>query len=145
MTLALNGEFGVAKTYGNKELPFFKNFYAGGIGSVRGYESNTLGPRDPVTNDVLGGDKRLVGNAELLLPLPGSGLDKSMRLGAFVDAGNIWGDNNKFSLGDMRYSAGLSLSWNSPVGPLKFSFAQPINKKPEDKLQRLQFQFGSVF
>jgi len=145
LTLALNGEFGIARAYSNKELPFFKNFYAGGIGSVRGFESNSLGPRDPTTNDVLGGDKRLVGNAEVLFALPGLGLDKSMRMGAFFDAGNVWGYNNKFSLSDMRYSAGLSLAWSSPVGPLKFSFATPFNKKPEDKLQRLQFQFGSTF
>jgi outer membrane protein insertion porin family len=145
LTLALNGEVGVAKAYGNKELPFFKNFYAGGIGSVRGFDSNSLGPRDPVTNESLGGDKRLIGNAELLFPIPGMGRDNSMRLGAFFDAGNVWGYDNKFSLSDLRYSAGVALAWNSPMGPLKFSFANPFNKKPDDKVQRLQFQMGSVF
>lgn len=144
-TLALNGEVGFAKSYGNKELPFFKNFYAGGIGSVRGFESSSLGPRDPATGDILGGDKRLVLNAEFLFPVPGMGQDKSLRMSAFVDAGNVWGYDTKFSMGSMRYSAGLALSWNSPMGPLKFSFANPLNRKPEDKLQRLQFQMGSVF
>jgi outer membrane protein insertion porin family len=145
LTLALNGEIGVAKSYGNKELPFFKNFTAGGIGSVRGFDSGSLGPRDPVTNEALGGDKRLIGNAELLFPVPGMGRDNSMRLSAFVDAGNVWGYDNKFSMGSLRYSAGMALAWNSPMGPLKFSYANPFNKKAEDKVQRLQFQMGSVF
>lgn len=145
LTFALNGEIGVAKSYGNKELPFFKNLYAGGIGSVRGFESNSLGPRDPATAEALGGDKRLIGNAELLFPVPGMGRDNSMRLSVFADVGNVWGYDNKFSLSDMRYSAGVALAWNSPMGPLKFSYANPFNKKPEDKVQRLQFQMGSVF
>ncbi len=145
LTLALNGEIGVARAYGNKDLPFFKNFYAGGIGSVRGFDSNSLGPRDLATNEALGGDKRLIGNAELLFPVPGMGRDNSMRMSAFFDAGNVWGYDNKFGLDTMRYSAGVALAWNSPMGPLKFSFGNPLNKKTEDKVQRLQFQMGSVF
>ena len=145
LTLALNGEIGLAKSYGNKDLPFFKNFYAGGIGSVRGFDSNTLGPRDPATNEALGGDKRLIGNAELLFPVPGMGRDNSMRLSGFFDAGSVWGYDSKFSLSTLRYSAGVALAWNSPMGPLKFSFANPFNKKADDKVQRLQFQMGSVF
>ncbi|MDP2826718.1 MAG: outer membrane protein assembly factor BamA [Sulfuritalea sp.] len=145
LTLALNGEVGLAKSYGNKELPFFKNFYAGGIGSVRGFDSNSLGPVDTATNEAVGGNKRLVGNAELLFPVPGMGRDNSMRLSAFADAGNVWGYESSFSPSSLRYSAGLALSWNSPMGPLKFSYANPFNKKAEDKVQRLQFQMGSVF
>ncbi len=145
LTLALNGEIGLAKAYGNKELPFFKNYYAGGIGSVRGFDSGSLGPRDAATGEAIGGDKRLIGNVELLFPVPGMGRDNSMRLSAFLDAGNVWGYDNKFSLGSLRYSGGVALSWNSPMGPLKFSFANPFNKKPDDKLQRFQFQMGSVF
>ena len=145
LTLALNGEIGLAKAYGNKELPFFKNFYAGGIGSVRGFDSNSLGPRDPATDEALGGDKRLIGNAELLFPVPGMGRDNSMRLSGFFDAGSVWGYDSKFSLSTLRYSAGVALAWNSPMGPLKFSFANPFNKKTNDKVQRLQFQMGSVF
>ena len=92
-----------------------------------------------------GGNRRVVGNAELLFPMPGSGLDRSVRLGAFFDVGQVWGQNEKLSLGDLRYSAGVSLAWSSPMGPLKFSFANPFNKKPEDKIQRLQFQMGTTF
>jgi outer membrane protein insertion porin family len=143
-TLMLNGELNGAKGYGNKELPFFKNYYAGGIGSVRGFDSASLGPRD-ASGLVLGGNSRLVGNAELFFPMPGTGLDKSVRLSAFVDAGNVFGYGTKMSLGDLRYSSGVALSWNSPVGPLKFSLAKPISKQADDKTQMLQFQLGSVF
>jgi outer membrane protein insertion porin family len=144
-TLALNGEFGYANGLSGHPLPFFKNFYGGGIGSVRGYESNSLGPIDAVTSERLGGNRRLLGSAEFLFPMPGMGQDKSMRLGAFVDAGQVWGVGEQMRLGDLRYSMGISAAWSSPVGPLKFSFGQPINKKPGDKLQRLQFQMGTVF
>jgi outer membrane protein insertion porin family len=147
-TLMLNGEAGYARGYGGRALPFFKNYYAGGIGSVRGYDSGSLGPKvvDSFGNESrLGGNRRLVGNAELLFPMPGTGLDKSVRLGAFFDVGQVWGQNQKVSLGDMRYSAGVSLAWSSPMGPLKFSFASPFNKKPDDKIQRFQFQMGTVF
>lgn len=144
-TLMLNGEFGIAGGYRGDELPFFKNFYAGGIGSVRGYEPNSLGPIASTTDDSrLGGTRRLVGNAEFLLPVPGMGQDKSMRLGAFFDAGRVWGVDG---VGDdgLRYSTGVSLIWSSPMGPLKFSLAQPLNKQSGDKLQRLQFQMGTTF
>lgn len=147
-SLLLNGEFGYAKGYGGHTLPFFKNFYAGGIGSVRGYDSGSLGPmvKDNFGNESrLGGNRRMIGNAELLFPMPGSGLDKSVRLGAFFDAGQVWGLGDKMSLGDLRYSVGVSLAWSSPMGPLKFSFANPLRKKPDDKIQRLQFQMGTVF
>ena len=144
-TLLLNGEFGIAGGYGGLPLPFFKNYYAGGIGSVRGYDASSLGPIDAVTGARLGGTRRLVINAELLIPMPGVGLDKTVRLGAFVDGGQVWGQGQKISTGDLRYSTGVSLVWSSPLGPLKFSFANPINRQPNDKVQRLQFQMGTTF
>jgi outer membrane protein insertion porin family len=144
-TLALNGEFGYANGISGRPLPFFKNFYGGGIGSVRGYESNSLGPIDAATSERLGGNRRVIGSAEFLFPMPGMGQDKSMRLGAFIDAGQVWGSGEPMRAGDLRYSFGISAAWSSPVGPLKFSFGQPINKKSDDKLQRLQFQMGTVF
>lgn len=149
-TLMLNGEFGFGNGYGGKPLPFFKNFYAGGIGSVRGYNTASLGPRDldvngNPTSEALGGNRRMVGSAEFLFPLPGLGMDKSLRMGVFVDAGQVWATGQKLSIGDLRYSAGISVAWTSPLGPLKFSIAQPLNKKPEDRVQRFQFQMGSTF
>lgn len=144
-SLMLNGELGGAQGYGGKELPFFKNFYAGGIGSVRGYESGSLGPRDLTTREFLGGNFRVVANAELFMPTPGAGTDKSFRISAFVDAGNVFGYGEDFKPGNLRYSTGLGLSWNSPLGPLRFALAKPLNTKSTDKLQRFQFQLGNTF
>jgi outer membrane protein insertion porin family len=87
----------------------------------------------------------LIGSAEFLFPMPGMGQDRSVRLGAFIDAGQVWAEGDKLKLGDLRYSAGISVAWNSPIGPLKFSVAQPLKKKPEDRLQRFQFQLGTTF
>jgi outer membrane protein insertion porin family len=143
-TVFLSGEAGYAAGIGAKPLPFFKNFYAGGPGSVRGYEAYSLGPQDAQGN-TLGGNRKLVGSAELLFPVPGAGQDKSLRLSAFVDAGQVWGEFEKAALGDLRYSAGLGLSWSSPFGPLRISFAQPLNDKAGDRIQRLQFTFGTGF
>lgn len=144
-TLALNTEVGLGNGYGGQDLPFYKNFFAGGIGSVRGFESSSIGPRDAVTDESIGGNRRAVGSLELLFPLPGAGYDKSLRLGWFLDAGQVWEKGEKIKLGDMRFSTGLSVAWSSPLGPLKFSFGQPFNKKPEDRVQRFQFQLGTAF
>lgn len=149
MTLALNAEFGIAGGYGGQGgLPFYKNFYAGGIGSVRGYSTSSLGPQELTPDgywENIGGTRRFVGNVELLFSLPG--FNRSLRLGTFVDAGRVYGGNSGVSLADdgMRYSAGVSLFWSSPLGPLKFSLAQPLNKKDGDKIERFQFTMGSSF
>ncbi|MBN9421533.1 MAG: outer membrane protein assembly factor BamA [Candidatus Accumulibacter sp.] len=146
LTLMLNGEIGYANGLQGQNLAFFKNFYAGGVGSVRGYDTSSLGPQDPTNTDVrLGGNRRVVMNAELLFPIPGFGVDKSVRVGGFVDAGQVWGKDQKMAMGDLRASAGIAAVWTSPFGPLKFSIAQPFNTKEGDKLQRFQFQMGSTF
>ncbi|MBP6095485.1 MAG: outer membrane protein assembly factor BamA [Methyloversatilis sp.] len=147
--IALNGEVGYGDGYNDKPLPFYKNYYAGGIGSVRGFETSSLGERDVDANGnvlrtTIGGNRRLVGNAEVLFPLPGT-QDKTLRLGTFIDAGQVWSSGDTLNLGDLRYSAGVSVSWSSPMGPLKFSIAQPLNKEPLDRLQKFQFQLGSTF
>ncbi len=144
LTLLLNGEAGIAGGYDGKPLPFFRNFYAGGPGSVRGYEPSSLGPRD-ATNAVLGGTRRVVGGAELLMPFPGMDKEKSVRLSAFVDAGAVYGPGDLPGSAGMRYSTGVAFIWMSPVGPLKFSYAVPIARQPVDKLQRFQFTLGSMF
>jgi len=143
----VNGELGFAQSMGGKLLPFYKYYYAGGVGSVRGYKAGSLGPVDDGgTDDRLGGTRRFVANAEFLFPMPGSGQDRALRLSAFVDAGRIWGGHQAFRGDDgMRYSTGLALAWASPLGPLKFSLAQPLGKKPGDETQRLQFQMGTLF
>jgi len=143
-TLMLNGEIGAAGGQGGKPLPFYKNFYAGGVTSVRGYNSFSLGPRDPL-GAILGGTKRVVGNAEFLFPMPGTGVDRSMRLAAFLDGGQVYGADENIRLSELRYSTGLAFSWNSPMGPLRLSYGRPLNSKPGDSLQHFQFQFGQTF
>jgi outer membrane protein insertion porin family len=143
-TLMLNGEFGEANGMGGKPLPFYKNLYAGGVTSVRGYNSYSLGPRDDL-GAILGGNKRLVGNAEFLFPMPGTGVDRSMRLAAFLDGGQVFGAGQNVRLSELRYSTGLAFSWNSPMGPLRLSYGRPLNSKPGDSVQHFQFQFGQTF
>jgi len=143
ITFLANAELGYAEGYGGKTLPFFKNFYAGGVGSVRGFESASLGPRD-LNGDVIGGNRRVIGNIEFLFPMPGI-KDKSVRLSTFVDAGTVWGVGEKASASDIRASAGIAASWDSPVGPLKFSFSTPFRKLEGDRLERFQFQLGRIF
>ncbi|OGS80334.1 MAG: outer membrane protein assembly factor BamA [Gallionellales bacterium GWA2_55_18] len=143
LTLLLNGEAGVAGGYGGKPMPFFKNFYAGGTGSVRGYDSNSLGPRD-IYNQALGGTKRVIGNAELLMPVPGI-KEKSVRLSGFVDAGAVYGQGDLPGSAGLRYSAGAAFTWISPAGPIKLSYAVPLNKQQGDKMQKFQFNLGSMF
>lgn len=156
-TLAFNGEVGWGDVYGKTdEFPFFKNFYAGGIGSVRGYNSGSLGPKeyDPYDGDSdnLGGDRMLTGSIEILAPLPGG--DRTLRVFGFLDAGYVWGyegvgvrqyRRQSMSLSDLRYSTGIGVAWISPLGPLKFSIAAPLNDKDGDDIQRFQFQIGTGF
>jgi len=141
ISLSLNGEIGYGGGLSGKPMPFFRHFYAGGIGSVRGFDSGTLGPRDSQGN-AIGGSKRIIGNAELLFPFPGAANDRSLRLSAFVDAGAAM---DSISFDELRYSAGAAVTWYSPMGPIKLSLAKPLRKKPSDKEQMFQFQLGHVF
>lgn len=144
VVLMLSADLGYAAGYHGQNLPFYKNFYAGGIGSVRGYDTASLGPVNPAYVDTrLGGTRKIVFNTELLMPLPG--VDKSFRFGPFFDAGNVFTDTYTMSSEGLRMSYGLSAAWLSPLGPLKFSLGQPINQKSNDKLQKFQFQLGTVF
>jgi len=145
VTLLLNADLGYASGRGGKPLPFFKNYYAGGPGTVRGYQDFSLGPRD-IDGNSLGGTRRVVGNVELLFPMPGAAQDKSLRLGLFVDGGQVYGDGQPVDLSELRYSAGLALAWSSPLGPLRLSYATPLNERAGfDRVQRLQLKFGTAF
>jgi outer membrane protein insertion porin family len=137
-------DLGQAEGNGGKPLPFFKNFYAGGTGSVRGYRQLSLGPQDAAAN-VLGGGKKVAGSLELQFPVPGAQMDRSLRLAAFIDAGQVYAEGSKVDLSDLRYSAGVGLAWSSPFGPLRLSLGNPLNAKPQDRKQRLQFTFGTGF
>jgi outer membrane protein insertion porin family len=145
VTLALKGEFDYGHGIRGTSYPVFKNFYGGGIGSVRGYLSSSLGIVDPVTFDALGGAKRVIGNAELQMPFPGGGPDRSLRWFGFLDGGQIYQEGQKIRASELRFSTGVGVSWISPVGPLKLSYAKPLNAKPGDRLERFQFQMGTGF
>ena len=140
----MNGEFDYGRGLNGKPFPVFKNWYAGGIGSVRGYYTSTLGPLD-VNGDPLGGASRLIMNAELHFPFPGSTKDAGLQWFTFVDGGNVFADRQRIEFSQLRYSAGLGISWISPVGPLKLSYAQPLNAQPTDQKERFQFQLGTGF
>ena len=177
-TLMLSGEVGYGDGYGKTEqLPFFQNFYGGGLGSVRGYESGSLGPKyktqytdDSYSSSVssYGGNYKAYAGAELLFPLPGIKDQRTVRLSLFADAGSVWdgrtynerdydkdnpngtngaytGEHKSTFSNELRYSAGAAVTWLSPLGPLKFSYAYPMKKKPEDQIQRFQFQLGTTF
>ena len=144
--LSFNGEVGYSQAYGDNPFPITKNYYVGGIGSVRGYSPGSLGPTyyntNTGTNQPTGGQSKIVTNIEYTVPVPGSGVDKTLRTFAFVDGGNVYGQNINLVL---RYSYGLGISWISPLGPLKFSYGIPIKSLPTDNIQRLQFQVGTAF
>jgi outer membrane protein insertion porin family len=135
-------DVGFAEGAGDRPLPFFKNYFAGGPGTVRGYSALSLGPVDE-EGTTLGGNRKITTTAEILFPVPGALQDKSLRLSWFVDGGNVF--NNRYELNNLRYATGLSFSWSSPFGPLRLSFAQPLNAKSTDHVQRLQFTFGTAF
>ncbi len=145
VTMMLSGQIGFGDGYGGKPLPFFNNYYAGGVGSVRGYDINSLGPRDTYYEPI-GGNKLVIGSAEVYFPMPGIKDKNSVRLSTFVDGGQIYGTSQvPLQGGGLRYAAGLALTWISPVGPLKFSIAQPINPQSLDNVQRFQFMLGNIF
>ncbi|MBU3634481.1 outer membrane protein assembly factor BamA [Polynucleobacter sp. es-GGE-1] len=144
--LSFNGEVGYGDAYGSNPFPITKNYYVGGIGSVRGYAPGSLGPQYYNSTygiyQPTGGQSKIVSNVEYTVPVPGSGVDKTLRVFTFVDGGNAFGQNINLVL---RYSYGLGLSWISPLGPLKFSYGIPIKSQPTDNIQRLQFQVGTAF
>ncbi|MGH8802131.1 MAG: outer membrane protein assembly factor BamA, partial [Casimicrobiaceae bacterium] len=142
LVLMLRGDIGYADGLSGHPLPFFKAFFAGGANSVRGYDTASLGPQDSQGN-ALGGRRMIVGNAEMFYPVLKG--DKAVRASVFVDAGEIWANGQQPEFESFRYSVGAGVSWNSPVGPLKFSYAIPVNKKPGDHEQRFQFQAGAAF
>ncbi len=141
-TFRLLGAVAYGDGYGDTaDLPFFENYYAGGVRSVRGYNDNTIGPRDS-NNRPFGGSSKIIGKAELFFPVPFIEEAKSIRLGTFFDAGTV---SDGFEVSNMRYSVGLSGEWLSPFGALAVSFAVPLNADENDDEQTFQFSFGSGF
>ncbi len=146
-TLALNGDVGYGDVYGTTtRLPLWENYFAGGIKTVRGFKDHSLGPRDS-SNDPVGANVKIVGNAELFFPAPFKLMEKSIRLGLFFDAGNVFSTHGgaDFDLGEIRYSTGASAMWLSPMGALGMSLGLPLNDKPGDDTEIFQFTFGTAF
>jgi len=146
LTLLLNGEMGYGDGYsGLADMPLTKHFFTGGVRSVRGFKDFTLGPRD-FFGDPIGGDLKLVGNVEVLFPVPFvSKQDRSLQMSGFLDIGNVYKDFDDFEVSELRYSVGVGLKWLSPFGPFSFSLAQPLNDKSRDQVQNFQFTLGQTF
>ncbi len=162
LTLSLRGELGYGDGYGNtRVLPFFENFFAGGVNSVRGYDDNTLGPKSLVggeledednlpstsrSGDPIGGSLKVIGSAEIVFPNPfGKDNSNAARLAWFFDVGNVFDDLDSFEARELRMSTGFALRWQAPVGPIVISYALPFNKDRFDRTERLQFTFGNTF
>ncbi|WP_442786527.1 outer membrane protein assembly factor BamA [Halomonas sp. A40-4] len=164
-SLKFTGDLGYADTIGDDPYPFYENFYAGGLGSVRGFTSNTLGQRTTPAREggrdrTLGGNVLVEGSAEIIFPLPFVENQNSLQTSLFLDAGNTFLSscydvldedasrqrcNSGVDLGDLRYSAGVGLSWLTPVGPLTFAVAEPLNEESGDDTQFFQFSLGQSF
>ncbi len=155
--LGAGGRIGYADSLGGNSYPFFKNYYAGGLKTVRGYQNNSLGPRDS-NNDPFGGNVMLVGSLELIFPTPFIGDQSGWRTLAFMDAGNVYTTeclkiqatssshcSEGVDLGDIRYTVGLGLSWLTPVGPLSIALGVPLNDKNSDDTEVFQFALGQTF
>jgi outer membrane protein insertion porin family len=143
-TVAFNADVGWGKGLGGRPFPVFKNFFGGGLGSVRGFDQGTLGERD-ITGAFIGGPKKVGFSTELLAPFPGAGNDRTLRVFGFFDVGNVYGENETVELNKMRASVGVGLSWISPVGPLRLAYANPVRKYAGDRIQKVQFQIGTSF
>ncbi len=150
--IKLSADLGYGDGYGDTDgLPFFKNYFAGGARSVRGFEARSLGPRDSGVNpQPFGGAKQVLLNATLLLPVGDGALDKRLQL--FIDGGQVFSNDESIDFGDIRFSAGVGFNWISPVGPLSISYSIPLNEVEEDPLngiigdeiEKFQFSVGSL-
>lgn len=145
IAVLLNTDISKATSIKGRPLPYSKFLYMGGIGSVRGYEYGSLGPYDSATGRYSGGDRAINANIEILFPFPGQARSREARLALFADTGMAWGVGESLSDRKFKSSWGGALSWTSPIGPLRFSYAFPINKQPRDRTEQFQFQIGTTF
>jgi len=145
IAFSFKGRIGYGASYGEtSDLPIFEKFTAGGVRSVRGYEFNSLGPRDS-NGDPFGGDLQVITTAEVLFPLEALGSSETFRLGLYFDAGNVFADVSEYETDELRQSIGLSAKWFSFIGPIEFSYAVPINDQPGDDTRNFQFALGASF
>lgn len=140
----LNLGYGDA-TKTESDYPPYKNYFAGGSHSVRGYDANSIGPKDIVTGDPAGGRVKVVGNMDLILPNPFAEKSGSTRVSLFLDAGSVFEDANSINSEDFRYTTGLAFIWITPVGAMRFNFSKALDQKPGDSTRSFQFSLGSPF
>lgn len=147
VTFHLAADLGRADAYGDTNaLPFYEHYYAGGGYTVRGFKGNSLGPRDVVTREPIGGNVKIVGHVELILPSPfGEESSKNFRVSTFYDIGNVFDSDTGIEASELRSSYGLSAMWLTPVGALTFNWGWAINPKPVDDTEILQFSIGAPF
>jgi len=147
LTLNIRGVAGYGDGYGDLDkLPFFRNYYVGGTGTVRGYSPRSLGPRaSDSLDDSLGGSKRINATTELYFPVPGLDDSKNQRLSFFIDAGQVYGSNQSIDLAQLRYSTGITFHWFTAVGPMSLSYAMPFNDESTDDIKKLQFTLGTMY
>jgi outer membrane protein insertion porin family len=139
-TLSFHGQYGTVSGYGGKVVPIYEKFFLGGMYNLRGFDSRSLAPRDPVTGDVLGGNKELFGNVEYILPLI---KEAGVKWLFFLDAGNAY--DSGFLPNEFRYSAGMGIRWYSPMGPLRLEWGKNLKPKDNEKSSRWEFSIGTVF
>jgi len=146
VTLAANFALGYGASLKTaSDYPPYKNYFAGGSSSIRGYDANSVGPKDIVTNDPIGGTVKIVGNLDLILPNPFAEKSGSTRVSLFLDAGSVFKNIDTIDGNDFRYTAGVSFIWITPVGAMRFNFANALNEKPGDSTRSFQFSLGSPF
>ena len=143
-TLKLTGDINIARGYSNDSLPFYKRYFGGGSGSIRGFGNKTLGPTYP-NGSAKGGEVSLLGSANLITPAFFFDNNENMRMSAFIDAGNIFEKTSNIDLGDIRMSAGFGFAYLSPIGPIGAFISTPILKKAGDDIEEFGFSLGTGF
>ncbi len=145
VTFSFKGRIGYGKAYGDTtDLPFFEKYRAGGVRSVRGYEPNSLGPRDS-RDDPYGGNLQLITNSEFLFQMDAFGGADTFRLGVYLDTGSVFSDTDAYETDALRSSVGISAKWFTAVGPIELSYAWPIDDEPDDETKNFQFSLGAPF
>jgi outer membrane protein insertion porin family len=148
IVLGLSGSVGYGGGYaGSRQLPFYKNFFAGGSSSVRGFSAGSLGPKATTKSfgEPLGGNRRILANANFYFPVPGLENGKNTRLSVFVDAGQVYGDAEPVSFSGLRSSVGLAFNWFTAIGPLALSYGIPLNAEANDRTRKFQITLGTLF
>ena len=143
-SLKLTGDLNIASGYSNDSLPFYKRYFGGGSGSIRGFGNKTLGPQYP-NGSAKGGEVSILGSVNLITPAFFFDNNENMRMSAFIDAGNIFDKTSNIDFGDIRMSAGFGFAYLSPIGPIGAFISSPILKKDGDVIEEFGFSLGTGF